>query len=669
MASSAELLARDEGDVWDSGEPDPSLIKAVDDRSIHVPHEGAELTSNTEYFWKVRTWNGVDNVSPWSEPCRFRTGDLGRENPTDCAPLTTTEVAPRTVARTGPETWFVDFGRAAFGTVKLTVVSPDKRSLQVSLGEVREGPYGINRYPGGSRRYRETRCEVAPGPQTVQIEIPKDLKNTGSFAIRMPDSMFEVMPFRYCEISGYPGTLKRDDIRQVAVHYPFDDDAATFTSSSKVLNDVWDLCRYTMKATSFTGYYVDGDRERIPYEADAFINQLGHYACDREYAMARRTHEYLITTPTWPTEWILDSVLIGWYDYLYSGSAASIARHYQDLKAKTLAAIAREDGLISTDLMTDEVLEAIHFSGRSAANYKRGVTDNPDWPHGERDNFDMRPVNAEVNAFHYMAVTRMAKIAEVLGEVDDARWYRERAKLIRKSFINKLIDPITGLVLDGEGSTHSSLHANMTAFAFGLVPKANRERVIDHMKSKGMACSVYGSQFLLEALYEAGEDEYALSLLTSTSERSWAHMIYDVGTTISLEAWDDRLKPNQDWNHAWGAVPANIIPRYLMGVRPASPGFERITIQPQPGTLEWAELKTPTIRGPVTVRFNNVPHTSFHLETETPANTTADVSLPRLGSVDPSVVVDGRRVVGRIDGESVTINGVGSGLHRFTRAV
>lgn len=209
----------------------------------------------------------------------------------------------------------------------------------------------------------------------------------------------------------------------------------------------------------------------------------------------------------------------------------------------------------------------------------------------------------------------------------------------------------------------------MTALAFGLVPDQSRARVAAHLKSKGMACSVYASQLLMEALYEVGEADYALSLLTATSERSWAHMVYDVGTTIALEAWDDRLKPNQDWNHAWGAAPAGIIPRHLMGVRPASPGFEKITIQPQPGSLEWAEIRTPTIRGPVTVRFNHSPWQSFHLETETPANTTADVTLPSLGSQDPAVIVDGRRVAGRIDGNAVMIRGIGSGRHIFDRTV
>ena len=187
------------------------------------------------------------------------------------------------------------------------------------------------------------------------------------------------------------------------------------------------------------------------------------------------------------------------------------------------------------------------------------------------------------------------------------------------------------------------------------------------LKAKGMACSVYGSQFLMEALYNAHEGDYALSLLTSTSERSWAHMVYDVGTTISLEAWDDRFKPNQDWNHAWGAVPASAIPLGLMGVHPLKPGFEEILIQPQPGALTFAELTLPTIRGPVMVRFNNDPGKAFHLEINLPANTTARIALPDLNRADPTVIVDGAPVFGHKEGSFVYIEGIGSGHHTFVR--
>ncbi len=84
-----------------------------------------------------------------------------------------------------------------------------------------------------------------------------------------------VMPFRYAEIVGAPPDLDENDIRQLAAHYAFDDSAAEFNSSNAKLNAIWNFCHHTIKATSFAGIFIDGDRERKPYEADAYIDQLG----------------------------------------------------------------------------------------------------------------------------------------------------------------------------------------------------------------------------------------------------------------------------------------------------------------------------------------------------------------------------------------------------------
>src|SRR5690606_15621713 len=113
-----------------------------------------------------------------------------------------------------------------------------------------------------------------------------------------------------------------------------------------------------------------------PYEADAYINQLCHYAVDNEYTLARYSHEYLIKHATWPTEWILQSVLMAYNDYLYTGDLRSVSHYYEDLKAKTLTVLEEDNGLISTRTgkQTPELMKAIHFKGDS-------IRDIVDWPH------------------------------------------------------------------------------------------------------------------------------------------------------------------------------------------------------------------------------------------------------------------------------------------------
>jgi hypothetical protein len=136
-----------------------------------------------------------------------------------------------------------------------------------------------------------------------------------------------------------------------------------------------------------------------------------------------------------------------------------------------------------------------------------------------------------------------------------------------------------------------------------------------------------------------------------------------VGSTISLEAWDNKYKPNQDWNHVWGAVPANAIPRKLMGVEPLEPGFRKMRIKPQPATLAHAELTLPTIRGSVKVSFRNTPGVEFVLDVEIPANTEAEVWLP-LFDKKQRVTMDSLAQKGVADGSFVKVR-AGSGKHRF----
>ncbi|MBN1506110.1 MAG: hypothetical protein JW955_04650 [Sedimentisphaerales bacterium] len=666
VSSNEESLARDEGDLWDSG-------KTLSPCSTNVEYGGRTLSSNETYFWKVRTWNRSDQASRYSAPQTFRTAVLKETYDTARYPLVTTRIKPAGLVQKAEGHYFADFGKAAFGTIELTATSPTAgRQMEVHLGEVPAGDSAVDRDPGGARRYRMMRITLDEGTHTYKVSIPQDKRNTGPQAIRMPDSIGEVMPFRYCEVIDCPSALDEWLIRQIAVHYLFDDDASRFTSSDPVLNDVWDLCKYTIKATSFCGVYVDGDRERIPYEADAYINQLSHYCVDREYTMARHTHEYLIAHPTWPTEWILHSVLMAWADYLYTGNAESIVHFYEDLKAKTLLSLARDDGLISTQtgLVTPEVLQSIHFSGT--------LRDIVDWPHGnilglqggygETDDFEFKPINTVVNAFHYRALVLMSRMAHDINKTRDAEQFSEAAARVKRSFNEKLLDKHKGIYVDGEGSTHSALHANMFPLAFGLVPPEHTAQVAAFIKSRGMVCSVYGSQYLLEALYEAGEQEFALKLMTDRStDRSWPHMVYDVGTTITLEAWDNKYKPNQDWNHAWGAAPANIIARCLMGVQPLEPGFAKVRIMPQPASLKNASLDLPTIRGTIHVDFSSEQGRSFLVNVTLPANMNAMVCLPRMGNDTPDVWMDGQHIQGTREGEFIVLDEIGSGQHRFER--
>lgn len=504
---------------------------------------------------------------------------------------------PKHIVKIANHHFFIDFGQDAFGTLVLTFKTKQRDTLIIQLGEKISSPQKIDQNPGGSIRYQKLKVVNVPVLKQYCVQLPADKRNTGPKAIALPDSVGVIMPFRYVEIENLDVPITEVNIRQKVYHDKFDDSASAFMSSDTLLNQIWSLCKNTIKATSFAGVYIDGDRERIPYEADAYINQLGHYCVDNEYLMAERTNEYFIKHPTWPTEWILHTVLLFYNDYLYTGNKSLLSKYYDDLKKRTLVALEREDGLISSKspLMTNEFLKSI--------NSKEKLKDIVDWPKSERDNYDMVEINTVVNSFHFMNLKLMAEISGCLGKEDDSIFFYKKSQLVKKSINEKLFDADKGIYVDGENSVHFSLHGNMFPLVFGLVPEKNVVSVVNFIKSKGMSCSVYGAQYLLEALYQQGEEDYALNLLTSTTDRSWWNMIKS-GSTMTLEAWDKKYKPNLDWNHAWGTAPINIITRYMWGITPAAPGFTSVRIEPQLSHLSYSKIKVPTIKGAIKADYS-----------------------------------------------------------------
>lgn len=649
-----DALAR-RGNIWDSG-----TVRSA--QSVAVEYGGNSLEPDRLYFWSVQVATDRGGRSEWSEIQPFRTAsELEQYAPSYRQQVRREEHAAR-IERLDSETTLLDFGRASFASLRVSLESATGGdTVYVAIGEaMKQGR--IDPRPGGTIRYYRYPVVLQRGCRTYDIIPAHDARNTGPQAVLMPDYIGEVAPFRYCQIENYAGSVGADDVVRLTVTYPFDTRASHFVSDNAALNEVWNMCRYTIEATSALGIYIDGDRERIPYEADAIINQLGHYAVDREYAMARRTSEYLLQHPTWPTEWILQALIIAWNDYLYTGDLRSVEQNYDLLSARTLRSLRRDNGLISTradnTVSTDTFRRSIRFNGN--------ISDIVDWPRGsEDDNYVFTPYNTVVNAFHYRAMQLLARMAEALGRHDEARELNDYCDTFRHTFNAAMIDPTTGTYRDGIDTDHRSLHANLFPLAFGLVPEEYERSVVDYIRSRGMACSVYAAQFLLDGLYNMAEGDYALHLLTKDDIRSWRNMIR-AGATITFEAWDNSFKPNQDWNHAWGAAPADIIPMRLVGVRPLTPSAATIEVRPQTASLRHVTAVVPTIRGTVEVDIDRTDNL-YRMRVNIPANTDARILLP---APDHKYILrrDGRRIRPRKSGNGAFVDAgtVASGEYIFT---
>lgn len=73
VATGADRLRSDEGDLWDSG-------KIGGDETLNIVYGGKPLASGQRVYWKVRIWDKNDTVSPWSDAAYWSMGFLKPED-------------------------------------------------------------------------------------------------------------------------------------------------------------------------------------------------------------------------------------------------------------------------------------------------------------------------------------------------------------------------------------------------------------------------------------------------------------------------------------------------------------------------------------------------------------------------------------------------------------
>lgn len=526
----------------------------------------------------------------------------------------------------------VDFGRAWIGGIRLHVAAGTAGSqVDVRSGEELNADGTVRYAMRTGNNYRDT-WTLADGEQTLR-----------HWGYRV---------FRYVELTGVPAGFTIDDVKATALTTPFDRGEATFDSDDPLLNQVWQFTKNSIEALDFDVFMDSATRERGPeYGGDAYINLMAEHALSSDRALARWSTEYTAFRPSWPSEWRYATILAAWEDWQQTGDTTSLARQYDTLRAFLPTAYVTVDGLVKKPTSVG------------------GVDDLVDWPAGERDGYVFRQTNTVINAWAYKSFSDMAEIAGALGKDDDSASFAGLAARLRQAIDSRLWDADRGAYRDGlndDGTpvAHWAVHASAFALAFGIPEPARAASAAAYLDARGMSCSVFCAQFVLQGLTNAGRADASIRMMTSTQQRSWLHMI-ELGAGAVMEAWDPALKPNTSFSHPWAASPVVNVAKGIFGLAPTAPGWSRFAVAPQPGTLGSARLTTPTVRGEVAAAFTNTAADGIVLRLTAPANTVAEVTLPRVLGGRDEIVVDGAAVATTVDGELLHAE-VGSGSHEIT---
>ena len=174
--------------------------------------------------------------------------------------------------------------------------------------------------------------------------------------------------------------------------------------------------------------------------------------------------------------------------------------------------------------------------------------------------------------------------------------YRNLADNIKKAVFEKCFNSNKGLIADSPEKSTFSQHANILAILTDIFPyTADKAKIVSAiLNDKELAqCTLYFKFYLFEALEKAGlADQFTAAL------NPWEKMI-DTGLTTFAETPD----PTRSDCHAWSASPVYYFLSLVSGIKPASPGFKTVRIEPNLGNLKTINASLPHKLGEIRVKL------------------------------------------------------------------
>ena len=137
------------------------------------------------------------------------------------------------------------------------------------------------------------------------------------------------------------------------------------------------------------------------------------------------------------------------------------------------------------------------------------------------------------------------------------------------------------------------------------------------------------------------------------------------GAGATMEAWTTTEKPNTTYSHPWAASPAFNVPRSMFGIVPTSPGYDTLDIKPEPGTVAWAHITSPSVKGEIGAAFDSAGGRT-DVGVWVPANAVARVFVPGVPAGATSIYEDGVPVSGSVTDGFFAVDSVTPGCHVFT---
>lgn len=454
------------------------------------------------------------------------------------------------------------------------------------------------------------------------------------------------MGFRYVSVSG----IAAEDI-QLSAYALYSDveENGSFSCSNEMLNKLQSNIRWGAKSNiidiptdcpqrdermGWTGdialfaptaaYNFDTGRFLEKWLLDVKAEQNKGGGIPVTVPLVRVPLQWEIMIPMAVDHWGDACIWVPWAEYIARGDVSLLEKMYPTMKLYVKACLFWS-GLFSSGNQK-YIWSLLHHYG--------------DWCAPEQGMWDwMRRGKWTATAALSRSSATLAQIAEILGNSDDAAYYRSISEKVNKAYRSVLMDEDCKLKDEFQTGYVLPLYYNMLSNedarkAAGHLASLVREGGY-HIKT-----GFPGTPYILFALADNGYVEDAYKMLLTDTCPSWLYMVKTGGTTI-WERWDalredgtcntgadDGTGGMVSFNHYASGAVGDFFYRRILGLEPIEAGYRSFRIAPVLGRkITWAQGTLNTPYGKIKIRWE-ITDSLFSINTTVPMGTQCTLILP-----------------------------------------
>ncbi len=536
--------------------------------------------------------------------------------------------------------WMVDFGTNVAGWCTL------------KLHDSRESGKKIVLEFGDDARCDQDRGEYITSGQGEECYVPR----------------FSYQAFRYVKITGLAKAPMPGDVSASLIRTDYAT-GSSFACSNPRLTAVHDMVSYTFQCLTLGGYMVDCPHiERLGYggdgQASAESAMVIHPLAPlyRNWMRAWRDcqspdgdmpHTAPIEFAGGGPYWCGFIIAVPWQMYLQYGDLSALRENYP--------AMQKWLGFVEQYCKNGDIMEP--WPNNNRRNWYLG-----DWavPDGVNQN-NPEAVKLVVNCYRVYCYDLMTRIAEALGQKEDAGRYRVKADGLRPAVHQALYD--------AKRQTYAAGGQLDLAFPLltGVVPEGLRADIVKQLeqdivvKRNGhLSVGLVGIPILVKTLMGLDRDDLIFSMVDKDTYPGWGYMLKN-GATTTWEHWNGARSRIHNCYNSIGMW----FYQSLGGIQPdpAAPGYKQFTIKPAlVGDISWVKTRLNSVRGAIVSNWRK-DGKKLNMAVVIPPNTTAIVYVP---AKDQAGVTESGKPAGKARGvkflrmeNGAAVYEVGSGAYNF----